>query len=172
MHVSNHILQPYFVHLFFSSFFLLRLCWRFKQNELEGKKIQDSFCIFPFQSQRVSGCSKPFTLTQPRSRRPCVLATAPSPLAVAQKKTGTTCLIIIAVVSITSEAATHSKSELIPRYWAAARWKKLSLKSHTMWERDVQRASAGRRILTFFFARVWEGGDRKGDICAANVAQV
>lgn len=54
-------------------------------------------------------------------------------------------------------------SETIPRYRVAACWKKLSLKSHSMWERDVQRASAGRRILTVC-AHVWVGGARKGDI--------
>lgn len=77
MHVSNHILQLYFVHIFF--FFLTRLCWRFKQSEWEGGKKTALFCVFPFRSQRVGRCWRTFTLTLPHRWWACVSGRVLSP---------------------------------------------------------------------------------------------
>lgn len=123
-------------------------------------------CIFSLRSLRVGRCWRTFALTPPNRLSNGSFSTCCFAEEDWHHLPNYYCCCVY------NFRGSHPlQSELIPRYWAAAPWKTLSLKSHTMWERDVQRASAGRRILTVC-AHVWVGGDRRGDISAANVAQV
>lgn len=156
MHISNHILQPDFAHLF-----LALSALQAKRVRREKKNPAVLFVFFPSKAQEsvVVGRLSPqrsLTVDRRASQQRLFLHQLPN----------------YYCCCVYNFRGSHPlQSELIPRYWVAAWWKKLPLKSHNMWERDVQRASAGRRILTVC-AHVWVGGERKGDICAANVAQV
>lgn len=170
MHVSNNILQPYFARIYLFIFFfneaLLAL-----QAKWAKRKNPAVFCIFPFQSQKSRLLLADFHphAAQPLTgmRRIIGCSSACNYLEEDSHYLPNYCWCCV----YNFRGSHPLQSETIPHYRAAVWWKKLSLKSHSMWERDVQRASAGRRMLTVC-AHVWVEGARKGDICAANVAQV